>query len=243
MKNTDIYDSNLNIVLDKASNEDLDPLVEYLSKKFSCDLVVDTVYKENSPNHSKYADLIAKEIRDMGGNSFMNMFRGFEGPSYHEVVCDVASKLKASYDKNDSIENIENSILEVILTKALEKMTNEEKQLLLKEMGGKSNINIALLSTKSFLTLFRTGGFASYQMTLIIANQMSRMLLGRGLMFATNTALMKSASLITGPFALAVTSVWSAIDMSGPAYKVTIPCVIHIAMLRKKVNRKRFKFW
>ena len=176
-------------------------------------MTIDAVYKENSPNHSKYADLIAKEIRDMGGNSFMNMFRGFEGPSYHEVVCDVASKLKASYDKNDSIENIENSILEVILTKALEKTTNEEKQLLLKEMGGNSNINIALLSTKSFLTLFRTGGFASYQMTLIIANQMSRMLLGRGLMFATNTALMKSASLITGPFALPPMAGYSVLNI------------------------------
>ena len=43
MKNTDIYDSDLNTVLDKMSNEDLEPLVEYLSKKFSCDLVVDAV--------------------------------------------------------------------------------------------------------------------------------------------------------------------------------------------------------
>lgn len=243
MKNTDIYDSDLNTVLDKASNEDLEPLVEYLSKKFSCDLVVDAVYKEHSPNHSRYSDLIAKEIREMGGNSFMNMFRGFEGPSYHEMVCDVASKLKANYDKNDSIESIEDAMFEVILAKALEKMTDEEKRLLLKEMGGKSNVNIALLSTKSFIQLFRSGGFGSYKMTLIIANQMSRALLGRGLMFATNTALVKSASLLTGPFALAVTGVWTAIDMSGPAYKVTIPCVIHVAMLRKKVNRKRFKFW
>ena len=122
-------------------------------------------------------------------------------------------------------------------------MTDEEKRLLLKEMGGKSNVNIALLSTKSFIQLFRSGGFESYKMTLIIANQMSRILLGRGLMFELNTALVKSASLLTGPFALAVTGVWTAIDMSGPAYKVTMPCVIHIAMLRKKVNRKRFKFW
>ena len=243
MKNTNIYDSNLNTVLNKASNEDLGPLVEYLSKKFSCELVVSKVYEKHSPNHSKYADLIAKEIREMGGNSFMNMFRSFEGPSYHEIVCDVASKLKANYDKNGSIESIEDTIFEVILTKALEKMTNEEKQLLLKEIGGKSNINIALLSTKSFMTLFRSGGFASYQMTLIIANQMSRMLLGRGLMFATNTALVKSASLLTGPFAFAVAGAWTAIDMSGPAYKVTIPCVIHVAMLRKKINQKRFKFW
>lgn len=74
------------------------------------------------------------------------------------------------------MESIEDAIFEVILAKALEKMTDEEKQSLLKEMGGKSNVNIALLSTKSFIQLFRSGGFGSYKMTLIIANQMSKML-------------------------------------------------------------------
>ncbi|WP_417881345.1 hypothetical protein [Vibrio sp.] len=52
-------------------------------------------------------------------------------------------------------------------------------------------------------------------------------------MFATNTTVVRTASVLAGPVAWAITGVWTAIDLAGPAYSVTIPSVIHIAMLRK----------
>ena len=169
----------------------------------------------------------------MGGNSFANLFRGLKGPSYYEIVCDVAKKIKAPFQKGSDITDIEDAILETILKKALDEMNDDQKRELLREMGGKADLEIASLATTSFITLFRAGGFYSYQLTVIIANQLARVVLGRGLMLATNAMLTKTASLIFGPFSLAISGLWTAYDIAGPAYSVTIPCVVHVAMLRK----------
>lgn len=235
MKNTAVFDGDLNPVLEIANSDDLSPLVEYLLDKVSEDLTASDVYAKHQPNHEKYADLIAREIRDMGGNSFANVWRG-EGPAYHEIVCDVASKLKAPYNKNKSIEDIENSILETILVTAVDSMSEDEKRELLNEMGGKGGPSKAGLTSAAFVAIFRAGGFYSYQLTLIIANQIARAILGHGLKFATNTVLVRYASILSGPVGIAIAGIWTAIDIAGPAYKVTIPCVVHVSMLRKKLN-------
>lgn len=89
------------------------------------------------------------------------------------------------------------------------------------------------MTSAALITLFRSGGFYSYQLTLIIANQIAKIILGRGLMFATNTTIVRTASTLAGPVGWAITGVWTAVDLAGPAFSVTIPCVVHIAMLRK----------
>ena len=235
MKNTEIFDKDLNPVLELADNEDLNTIVLYLKEKLSETLTSTDAYKKHNPNHEKYADLIAKEIRDMGGNSFANIWRG-EGPEYREIVCDVANKLKAPYNTNKNVSEIENSILETIIEKALSSMSESEKSQLLKEMGGKATLSAGGITTATFITIFRAGGFASYQLTAIIANQIAKLVLGSGFGLATNAAISRVASIIAGPVGWAITGIWTAIDLAGPAYKVTIPCVIHIAMLRKKLN-------
>ncbi len=235
LSNTSIFDKDLNPVLEIAENDDLDILVGYLKNKMSEDLTDSDAYKRYNPDHTKYADLIAKEIRDMGGNSFTNLVRG-TGPSYHEIVCDVADKLNAPYHKNENIEDVEDSILETILKKSLSEMSEEEKESLLEQAEGKSGLKAGSVTTATLIGIFRSGGFYSYRLTVIIANQVAKAILGRGLTFATNAALTRFASILTGPIGWAITGIWTAVDIAGPAYKVTIPCVIHIAMLRKKLN-------
>lgn len=235
MNNTAVFDKDLNPILSLASNDDLEPLALYLKNKYSESLTTSDAYKSHHPNHSKYADLIAKEIRAMGGNSFVNVFRG-EGPSYFEIVCDVADKLKAPYNKNKNISDVENSILETILEKALTEMNDSDKVELLKEMGGKAGLSAGGITTAACIAIFRAGGFGSYQLTLIIANQIARLVLGSGLRLATNAGIVRTTSLLAGPIGWAITGMWTAVDLAGPSYKVTIPCVIQIAMLRKKLN-------
>lgn len=235
MSNTDIFDENLNPVLEVASNEDLHTLVEYVADKISEDLTSHDAYKENQPDHSQYADLIAREVRDMGGNSLVGMFRG-EGPSYHEIVRDVADKLNAPYNKDKDIETIENSILETVLVTALDKMTQEQKDELYAELKGKGGMGKGGIGAAAIIAIFKAGGFYSYQLTLIIANQVARALLGHGLALGANAGLAKLASVLAGPIGMAIAGLWTAVNIAGPAYKVTIPCVIHIAMLRIKLN-------
>lgn len=235
-RNTDVYDSDINPILENATNEDLQYLVDLLIGTFTNFLEVNDVYKANCPNHRVYADLIAKEICEYGGNSFVNLFRG-KGPSYKEIVCDVADKLKAPYNQNQSIEKIEDSITLKILEKALEEMSDEDKQKLLKEMGYKRNLDLVGPSlTNAFILIFRAGGFKSYQISVIIVNAIAKLIFKKGLTLAGNAALTKWLSILTGPIGWAVSGIWTAIDIAGPAYRVTVPAVIYIAMLRKKYN-------
>lgn len=231
MSNTNIYDSGINPVLEKATNDDLAPLVGYIEKKFSQDLTLSDAYKKYRPDHQKYYDLIAKEIRDMGGNSFVNLKRG-EGPTYREVVYDVGKKVKANVQKGASIQDNETAILEVILEKAVDLMSDEEKSKLFEELDFSSSIPRGGITSSALITLFRAGGFKSYQLTVIIANQMAKLILGKSLPFVVNTAIVKQTSILMGPVGWVISGVWTAVDLSGPAYSVTIPCVIHIAMLR-----------
>ena len=88
----------------------------------------------------------------------------------------------------------------------------------------------------------RAGGFLSYQITVIVANYIARLLLGRGLTLATNAALTKGLSLFIGPIGWAVTGIWTAFDIAGPAMRVTLPACIIIASLRKTVIYQKSGF-
>ena len=171
----------------------------------------------------------------MGGNSFANVIRS-EGPAYLEIVRNVADKVGANYNKNSDIEVIENAILEKILAQAVENMSDEEKKALYEQVKGAGSPSVAGLTTAVFIMLFRSGGFSSYQLALIVANYVAKLVLGHGLLLATNATIARVLSVVTGPVGLAISGAWTAIDLAGPAYKVTIPCVIHVAFLRKKLS-------
>lgn len=241
-------DMDLDSVLERADAGELDTLVEYLKLKLSEDLTNNEKYKEHAPDHTKYTDIIANEIRKFGGNTFVNLYRG-EGVPYFELVEDVAKQLKAKFNENHDIETIENRILEKIITDVFEKMTEEEKKEFGEELdnvfkkmkedgvfGEYASIQFPTgpISLVVIIAIFRAGGFLSYQLTVIIANIIARTVLGAGLSFATNATLTKLASIMFGPIGMALAGIWLLIDIAGPSYKTTIPCVIHIAMLRKK---------
>lgn len=76
-------DADLLPVLRKATNEDLDPLVRYITNDFdgrmarlTAELDVTEVYKTHHPNHRKYVDEIASEIQHFAGNTMANVWRG-----------------------------------------------------------------------------------------------------------------------------------------------------------------------
>ena len=67
--------------LQYMDDESLDPLVQVLirdkdgSLRFTENLSYQEIYKQYSPQHSKYWELIAEELQSFGGNSFVNIFR------------------------------------------------------------------------------------------------------------------------------------------------------------------------
>ncbi|PIE74565.1 MAG: hypothetical protein CSA18_04250 [Deltaproteobacteria bacterium] len=222
----------------KCSSEELDNLVGYITVKggVSCQLKHLDSFRENYPEHSIYADEIAAEIQKFGGNTIFNIIRKGKGQKYKNIVCDVADHLKLKVDKTENIEAIEMEILVKVMELSWEKMTAEEKKALLK---GIINETKDIESHNEFphkvfhSALLAGGTIISYRLSILIANAIAKITLEKGIGIAAGTALSKWVSAFTGVIGVGITAIWTLFDFSGPAFRVTIPCVIHIAMLRQ----------
>ncbi|WP_006786629.1 DUF3944 domain-containing protein [Thiorhodospira sibirica] len=227
--------------LGEIKSEDLEDLVYCITHdkdgdaRWTEELTTSELYKQYHPDHHQYWELVAAEIQCFGANTFATVLRGGKGVPYKEVLTDVCDKLKVNYNKNSSVEQIENNLLMKILTDALEKMNPEELKELAEATGVKNTGSVtAQTMVGVFQAVFRAGGFKSYQLTLIIVNAVLKALIGRGLSLAGNAALTRTMAILTGPIGWVITGVWTAIDIAGTAYRVTIPAVIQVAVLRQK---------
>ncbi|WP_313651305.1 ubiquinol-cytochrome C chaperone family protein [Pseudomonas soli] len=230
-------------VLKNASNEDLAPLVAYILEASTTEnLTGRSAYKQHQPNHRLYVDDIFSEIRLFGGNSFVNLFRS-EGPSYSEVVQDVAGKFGVKKADSFELVELEQELIRTIMRNALSKAEGQERldiEAALKEAGVGQRDLSALMSGTSLLALLgaRAAGLLSYQVATIVASTVARQVLGQSLRVvatgAASAALGRGVAALTGPVGWVLTGVWTAVDLAGPAFRVTAPCVLHIAMLRQR---------
>ncbi|ACI97483.1 YaaW family protein [Rhodospirillum centenum] len=224
-------------LLASSSDDDLDFLVSYILNASTESLSSKDEYKRHRPKHSRYTDLIAAEIREFGGNTFANLFRG-EGPFYAEVVVDVCEQLKVK-PGGDVVEN-EKKILMKIVEDSWEKLSPEKREEFLDEIRKAGHKGASLSAAMPLSVIMaqlsvRLAGFMAYRMAMVAANAVARQVLGRGLALAVNAGLARAIGAFAGPIGWIVTGLWTAIDLAGPAYRVTIPCVIHVAYLRQKL--------
>ena len=238
------YDSDLEF-LRSMESKDLDVLVETLTGKDKSNstenLSQQDGYKRHYPDHIKYVDEIAEELQRFGGNTVATyLFRLGEGVLYKEILCDVCDKMKVNYNKNSSVERIEGKLFSKILEKSIDEM---DEQVLkdIKDILKDANIDTAKGFSKqaalaAMQSAIRAGGFMSYQITLIVANAVAKAVLGRGLTLAANAGLTRVMSIFAGPIGLVITGLWTAVDIAGPAYRITIPAVIQVAFLRLRYN-------
>ena len=221
-------------ILYEMDNEELGVLVEIIKEKggFNNDLTTCPAYEKYYPDHKQYISKIESEIIEYGSNSFG------DNKSYKEILCDVCDKMDVNYNRARDLEHIEHNLLEKVLENAWDKMSEEERQKVLNSISNGKTGNFKGAGSALFVTLFRAGGFASYQLAVVVANAISNFIVGRGLSLATNAALTKALSILTGPIGWAITALWTIFDMAGPAYRVTIPSVIFIASTRYIHNNK-----
>lgn len=227
--------------LGKLASSDLNDLVYCLThdkdgdSRLTEELTMSDRYKAHAPDHHQYWQLIAAEVQCFGANTFATLFRGGKGVLYREVLIDVCDKMKVDYSADASVEAIESNLLMKILREALEKMSPEELRELAQSLGIKdfTSITAPVLST-AFQAIFRAGGFKSYQLTLVVVNAILKALIGRGLSLAGNRALTSTMAFLTGPVGWALNGAWTAYEIAGAAYRVTIPAVIQVAALRQK---------
>lgn len=238
-------DEDLVPLLRQASSEELDPLVEYIIKKggVTAQLQRTQRYRQFSVSrdHCKYADDIAAEIQKFGANTFWShAFRKGRGKKYRKILKKVAKRCGVRAGWWDETAEIEERVLKTVLTKASERMTDQQRHELL------STLNIqrlpgssGLVGTAALQTAIQAAGFAPYKLAVIVANGTANALLGHGLAFAANAGLTKAVALFAGPVGWAFDAVWGGMIAAGPAYRVTIPCVVQVALIRQSMLRKQ----
>jgi uncharacterized protein YaaW (UPF0174 family) len=224
-----LNDSDL-VFLSKCQNDELDVLVKILTEdegvlRDSEDLTLQTDYKKNNPNHRAYWHLIAAELQYYGGNTIANGIRG-HGVLYDEILGDVC-------DKMDIKSKSENDLLNLVYEKALSNMSPDELNEIVTSLNLPSNNMAGQASILIIQAAIRAGGFASYQLAVIMTNAMAKAFLGHGLSFATNALTTRIIGVLAGPIGLAISGLWTVFSLAGPAFRVTVPAVIYISLLRK----------
>lgn len=236
--------------LKDCTKEELEPLVGAIldtddngnikrSGRISSELEKTRAFAAHFPDHTKYVDEIIEEIQKFGGNTIANAVRGM-GVSYHEVLCDVAKKMKVNFNAAQTTPAIEDQLLAKVLENAWEKMSEDERKKLIEEAGNVFGAKVGGIGAGVLIQIIRAGGFKSYQVALIVANAVAKAILGRGLTFAGNIYLTRLLAVLAGPVGWIITGVWTAFDFASQAYRVTIPACIYIAALRKMKENEKF---
>ncbi|MCW1360170.1 DUF3944 domain-containing protein [Campylobacter sp. CCS1377] len=230
--------------LRELKNEELNDLVSIIthdkdgSARWTELLSVSELYKTHYPNHQKYLNLILEEIQKFGGNSLANVFRG-SGILYKEILCDVADKYKVNYNRKADTELIETNLFMKILETSLDKMSQED----IKTISQELDLRLTNFDKQALMASLQI----LIKQSLIIPFVINRtILMGIGCIppiitggsILAGTALGRVVTIFTGPIGWAITGAWTAIDLAGPAYRVTMPLVIQIAFLRQLYKAK-----
>lgn len=236
-------DQNLTF-LQYCSNDELKTLCDTLTHnnkgevRLNEQLTDSEAYLRNYPeNMQSMWQEIAAELQRFGGNTFANIFRGGVGASYDSILRDVCKKMKVRIPSCSSVEEIEVTLLTKYCEETIGCMDIELLRELSLEIGVKpQSYNKQVVAAAILIALRKGGGKVLAPVISYIGSNITRILIGRGVYFATAGILGRAAATLTGPVGWALTAGWLAYDIASPAYRVTVPAVIQVACMRLKYN-------
>jgi uncharacterized protein YaaW (UPF0174 family) len=234
-------DRDLMLALESASAADLSVLVQIITDSGEGRLSLDSDVGKTleaataAGSFSKHdRELIAAEIQKFGGNSLINVFRGGKGVPYREIVCDVADHFKAKYESSQDVVLIETAILAKTLEQWIGKIGEAERKKIFEEFGAHYT-GFGPAAMASLVAAILAKPAAVYTLASIVVPTSLRYLTGRAIVSTVAmTPLVRSVAVVAGPIGIAITGVWTAFDLASPAYRVTVPCVLQVALMRQK---------
>jgi len=186
------------------------------------------------------AKKLESELMYAGADSIVSVFRG-RGVPYDEIARDVADR------QGIQVNRYEGSAAPVIERRIVLKLIEESWD----GLAPKARAEVVAAARKAgvegvemnhtgkamafaLLAAGRMSGFFAYQLAVVVANAVSRAILGHGLSFAANAGLTRGLSVALGPVGWGANVLTSIPAISGPAYRKTIPAVIHVGMMRSR---------
>ena len=212
-----------------ADKGDIDLLIDYVTNtgKFGFSMsdsvksVLQDAKRQDIPDEETLR-LLVRELQHFGGNTFVNLFRR-NGVSYSEIVDDVASHLKMKVQAAASVEEKEALIIDCVFTSSWKKMSDDERRQILRGMGISASVSLDI---------------PVWQKAALVANGLAQTTAGKVLPLIAGLGIGRVLGVLTGPVGLAITGLYTAYDISNPAFRVTLPCVVQIAWIRLKNSRQ-----
>lgn len=184
------------------------------------------------------APTLAEEICAFGGNTVVNAFRQKNALAYGVVARDVAKKVGAKVNKTVDVAGIERAIIETVLLKSLKGGKKEEMAALFKT----HQLNIDHEQVNQLLKQGKANDVLSLLMSSCGPYAVSKMVNAAmlpALKLAMKAGLPTLGKVIAGraptmlnPVAAVLSAAWMTYDLTGPAYRVTVPAVVRIACIR-----------
>ncbi|MEB7937715.1 YaaW family protein [Escherichia whittamii] len=227
-------DETLVALLLNADKNDIDLLIDYITPdgkfNFSQSDRVKKALRDGKNSEAVDEEtlrLLIRELQHFGGNTVMNLFRR-NGVSYSEIVDDVASHLKIKVAKNAPVKEKESLIIDAVFASSWSKMSDDDRRQLLRDMGINTTISLDKLSRMELPLLQRAA---------MVASGLAQIATGKALPLIAGLGIGRVLGVLTGPVGLALTGLYTAYDISNPAFRITLPCVVQIAWIRLKNSR------
>ncbi len=238
--------------LKNCPNEDLKALADLLvfdkdgKKRWNEKLTRKKVYLENYPNNLRNAvNDIVLELQCYGADTIASAVREIFGKQpgvpYREILMDVCDKKNVSYNKSSSTERIEYHLIQSIIEETLQKASDEDLLAIADELGirltGEENrdqITDNILQKSTSPTLY------SKMTEIVYSAVVPGAIAGVAGAAAAQVALVAARVGLPRLVGLAIPAInafmwgWLIKDLSGPAYRITVPAVIMIINFRQK---------
>lgn len=237
--------------LEYCSEEDIEQLAKILiydgkgNERLTSQIMSDENFKKlnGSPDQwRKSWKLVAGELQHFGGDTIVNLFRQ-KGVPYRRILKDTCKKQGVGFENKKPTWEIEKELIEDFVKNILEKMTEEERDEVLKSMNFREftgkKFDWRNMSSTPFWGGAAAGAWyawaASVSMAAFAPAVISRVGIAGVSMFVAQRGAASLVNPIVG-VALTVPAV------SGTAYRVTVPATIQIAYMRQKyLNKDRFE--
>lgn len=226
-----------------ADNEMLEILVTYLTKdedgetRITQELLNNVNFKNSNKNYKQAWREIAAELQYFGGDTIANLFRG-SGVPYKEILIDVCKKINVKTDYSKETVKIEQDLLAKLFEKAWSEMSQKERE----EVKSKLGIDPSLTGSALLASILASisAGVISREISLLLARSLAQALIGSGLFTAAEVGATRLIGVFTGPIGWAIVGLLTVPAISGPAFRVTLPCTVQIAAIRQQMLNKDY---
>lgn len=235
-------------------NVQLGLLVDIFNKKGSLTelISVSDEYKKYGKDYKKYPERIVEELLSFGSNTF------WKNKAYKEILCIVCEKIGVEYNGKFPVRQIEQKLLRTVFEKTWQEMPSEDKNIIIEKIKNEEyNTNNDFYAMELTVDNFIEQAFscdrrecllaivqiiftgilekeASDDTKKIVAEVLTAVAVqyGKKNTMKYCTGYLAGRMIALGSIVGSLMAVWSVYELTGPAYRVVIPCTILIAAYR-----------